>query len=335
MEHPLIQVDTPLQIRTCKRCGAVKVPGGWKVITGPLPAKDELIERQLELILHQSVKRNVSDVEILLEEENRLDRVLHIRVKASGRSHNTLPSHEESYPVEVRFSHGTCDTCGMMSGGYYNAILQIRADNRPLTEYEEDTINTIVTQRTVEAYGKDDKAFITSASKDRYGLDFRIGSEHLCRRLADEIEGTFLADKKVNYKLVGQKGGKDKHRITILLRLHRFVASDFIRVGTKPCQIQSMSKNGILCYDLTESSTFTINPKSSKWKGIKFIAASSESRQCMVISRQHGQPAQLMDSKTYETLEVEDRLLNPKNTNGSVVHVVLIDERFYPLPTEN
>ena len=223
----------------------------------------------------------------------------------------------------------------MMSGGYYNAILQIRADNRPLTEYEEDTINTIVTQRTVEAYGKDDKAFITSASKDRYGLDFRIGSEHLCRRLADEIEGTFLADKKVNYKLVGQKGGKDKHRITILLRLHRFVASDFIRVGTKPCQIQSMSKNGILCYDLTESSTFTINPKSSKWKGIKFIAASSESRQCMVISRQHGQPAQLMDSKTYETLEVEDRLLNPKNTNGSVVHVVLIDERFYPLPTEN
>ena len=328
-------MDTPLKIRTCKRCGAVKVPGGWKVITGPLPAKDELIERQLELLLHQSVKHHVSDVEISLEEENRLDRVLHIRVKASGRSHNTLPSHEESYPLEVRFSHGTCDTCGMMSGGYYNAILQIRADNRPLTEYEEEKINTIVTQRTVEAYGKDVKAFITSASKDRYGLDFRIGSEHLCRRLADEIERTFLADKKVNYKLVGQKGGKDKYRTTILLRLHRFVTGDFIRVATKPCQIQSMSKSGIICYDLTESSTFTINPKSSKWKAIEFLAPSSESRQCMVISRQHGQPTQLMDSKTYETLEVEDRLLSPESTHGSVVHVVLIDERFYPLPSKD
>jgi len=305
------------------------------VITGPLPAKDELIERQLELLLHQSVKRHISNVEILLEEENRLDRVLHIRVKALGRSHNTLPTHEESYPVEVRFSHGTCDTCGMMSGGYYNAILQIRADNRPLTEYEEEKINTIVTQRTVEAYGKDVKAFITSASKDRYGLDFRIGSEHLCRRLADEIERTFLADKKVNYKLVGQKGGKDKHRITILLRLHRFVNGDFIRVAAKPCRIQSMSKSGISCYDLTESSTFTINPKSSKWNAIEFLAPSSESRQCMVISRQHGQPAQLMDSKTYQTIEVEDNLLNPQSTNGSVVHVVLIDERFYPLPTED
>jgi nonsense-mediated mRNA decay protein 3 len=313
----------------------VKVPGGWKVITGPLPAKDELIERQLELLLHQSVKHHVSDVEISLEEENRLDRVLHIRVKASGRSHNTLPSHEESYPLEVRFSHGTCDTCGMMSGGYYNAILQIRADNRPLTEYEEEKINTIVTQRTVEAYGKDVKAFITSASKDRYGLDFRIGSEHLCRRLADEIERTFLADKKVNYKLVGQKGGKDKYRTTILLRLHRFVTGDFIRVVTKPCQIQSMSKSGIICYDLTESSTFTINPKSSKWKAIEFLAPSSESRKCMVISRQHGQPTQLMDSKTYETLEVEDHLLSPESTNGSVVHVVLIDERFYPLPSKD
>jgi nonsense-mediated mRNA decay protein 3 len=217
----------------------------------------------------------------------------------------------------------------MMSGGYYNAILQIRADNRTLTEYEEEKINTIVTQRTVEAYGKDVKAFITSASKDKYGLDFRIGSEHLCRRLADEIERTFLADKKVNYKLVGQKGGKDQYRTTILLRLHRFVTGDFIRVATKPCQILSMSKKGISCYDLTESSTFTINPKSSKWKGIEFLAPSSESRQCMVISRQRGQPAQLMDSKTYEMLEVEDHLLNPESKNGSVVHVVQIDKRFY------
>ncbi len=303
------------------------------MIIGPPSAKDELIERQLEILLHRSVKRNVSGVEISLEEENRLDRVLHVRVNASGRSHNTLPLHEESYPVEVRFSHGTCDTCGMMSGGYYNAILQIRADNRPLTEQEEEKINTIVTQRTVEAYGKDVKAFITSASKDRYGLDFRIGSERLCRRLADEIERTFLADKKVNYKLVGQKRGKDQYRTTILLRLHRFVTGDFIRVATKPCQIQSMSKSGISCYNLTESSTFTINPKSSKWKRIEFLAPSSESRQCMVISRQRGEPAQLMDSKTYETLEVEDQLLHPKSKNGSVIHVVQIDGRFYPLPT--
>ncbi len=184
----------------------------------------------------------------------------------------------------------------------------------------------------MEAYGKDVKAFITSASKDKYGLDFRIGSEHLCRRLADEIERTFLADKKVNYKLVGQKGGKDQYRTTILLRLHRFVTGDFIRVATKPCQILSMSKKGISCYDLTESSTFTINPKSSKWKGIEFLAPSSESRQCMVISRQRGQPAQLMDSKTYEMLEVEDHLLNPESKNGSVVHVVQIDKRFYRCP---
>ena len=311
------------------------MPGGWKVIVGGPSAKDELIERQLEILLHRSVKRHVSGVEISLEEENRLDRVLHIRVNASGRSHNALPSHEESYPVEVRFSHGTCDTCGMMSGGYYNAILQIRANNRSLTEYEEEKINTIVIQRTVEAYGKDVKAFITSASKDRYGLDFRIGSERLCRRIADEIERTFLADKKVNYKLVGQKGGKDQYRTTILLRLHKFVSGDFIRVATKPCQIQSMNKSGISCYDLTESSTFTINPKSSKWKGIEFLAPSSESRQCMVISRQRGQPAQLMDSKTYETLEVEDHLLNPESKNGSVIHVLLIDEVFYPLPTGN
>ena len=305
------------------------------MIAGPPSAKDELIERQLEMLLHRSVIRHVSAVEISLEEENRLDRVLHIRVNASGRSHNILPSHEESYPVEVRFSHGTCDTCGMMSGGYYNAILQIRANNRSLTEYEEEKINTIVIQRTVEAYGKDVKAFITSASKDRYGLDFRIGSERLCRRIADEIERTFLADKKVNYKLVGQKGGKDQYRTTILLRLHKFVSGDFIRVATKPCQIQSMNKSGISCYDLTESSTFTINPKSSKWKGIEFLAPSSESRQCMVISRQRGQPAQLMDSKTYETLEVEDHLLNPESKNGSVIHVLLIDEVFYPLPTGN
>jgi nonsense-mediated mRNA decay protein 3 len=334
-EHPLIEVSSPLSLLACKRCGSVKIPGGWKKMAVDVSESDDLWPPQLDILLDIEVKPSVPGIELTIEEEKRLDRVLHIILTALGSSHEALPPHQEQHRVEVRFSYGTCDTCAMKSGGYYEAILQVRADSRPLTDEEEDDIVRTVTEMTIADYGTDNKAFVSKISSDKFGLDFQIGSEHLCRMIAKDLESRYLAERKDNFKLIGQdKGGKDKFRITILIRLNRFLIGDFVRVLDRPCQVMSMSKGGLTCFDLIQRERFTMNTKSSKWRTLEYITPKSDSREFMVTTRVHGQPAQLMDSETYDIREIEESLLDESTQAGCTVLGLLLDDEFYLLPSE-
>ena len=332
-EHPLIEVESPLTLLSCKQCGSVKVPGGWKNLTFEAADSGDLWPHQVDILLDNEVKPLIEGIELEIEEEKRLDRVLQIVLRAIGKSHEDLPVHEEEYPIEIRFSYGTCDTCGMKSGGYYEATLQIRADGRQLTEEEEDDIVRIVTEMTIAQYGSDDKAFVSKVSSDKYGLDFQIGSEHLCRSIADVLESKYLAQRKQNYKLIGQdKGGKDKFRITILIRLHRFGVGDFVRVLGNPCQVMAMSKGGLTCFDLVQRQRFTMNPKSSKWRTLEYLTSKDDKREFMITTRVYGKPVQLMDSKTYEIREIDESLFDSEIETGSAVYGLMVDEEFYLLP---
>ncbi len=335
-ENPLIRIPPLVSILSCKKCGAVKVPGGWKTLRNPGSDVDETLDERIEIGLTQEITRLVKDIDYFVEEEKRLDRVLHITLVVTGRSDSSLPSHEERYPVEIRLNYGTCDTCGMMSGGYYDAVLQVRALDRFLTEKEADEVTAIVTDRTIKEYGKDDKAFVTSTSTTRFGVDFYIGSEHLCRLIAAELEEKYLAERKANYKLTGQqRGGKDKFRVTILIRLPRYSVGDFIKVSGQPCQVLAMGKGGVTCYDLIDRTQFTINPKSSKWRSIEFIMPQDEQRQYMVVSRSYSQPVQIMDQGTFEVVDIEDETLDPSIEAGQLFFALRLDDRIYPLPVKS
>ncbi|MCF2135760.1 MAG: hypothetical protein K9W43_00800 [Candidatus Thorarchaeota archaeon] len=304
--HPLMAVDTPLTLLICRRCGAVKVAGGWHSLV-PRPSNaDDMLDRQIDVLLSREVHLSNPHIEVGLTVLNRLDRVLITEIEATGRSHPDLPVHTERLPLEIRLHYATCDTCGMMSGGYYESILQIRADGRSMTDEEVDQIVEIVTQRTIAEYGKDVKAFVTGTSRTKYGIDFQIGSEHLSRKIADELESLFLAERKENYKLVTQdRGGKRKYRVTILLRLPRYHQGDFISVSDHPCWILSLGKGGVSCFDLVEQSRFTVGPRSAKWRTIQYLGSASDFREFSVIAKGYNQPYHLMDSVTFETIEVE------------------------------
>ena len=331
-EHPLVSAPALIQFLSCKRCGSVKVPGGWQAIVDANPGTEEMLEKQLELVLTREINRLVDTSEMYIEIDKKLDRVLHITLVVSGQSNPSLESHEERYPIEIRLEFGTCETCGMMSGGYYEAILQVRADGRFLTEKEEDEIRNLVTSRTLDEYGKDDKAFVIHVSETKYGLDFMIGSEHLCKQIADELQSLYLAERKENFKLIGQhRGGKDKFRITILIRLQRYTPGDFIRVDRQPCQVLDIGRSGVSCISLLDSGTFSVNPKSARWRTIEFLADRTDTREYMIISRTRSQPVQLMDSKTFEIYEVDDALLPSEMENGEKLQALMIDDTLYPV----
>ncbi|NWF96400.1 MAG: hypothetical protein HXY34_09705 [Candidatus Thorarchaeota archaeon] len=328
--HPLVHIDSPLSMQVCRRCGAVALPGGWKPILEHYVNATELLDLQIALFISHEASLLNADVDLYHEIERQLDRVVDLSVVAHGKSHNELEAHEERIPVQIRISPATCDTCGLMSGGYHNAVLQIRAQGRHLSEDEVERISDIVTQMTHDAYGRDVKAFVTSVERHKYGLDFKIGSEHLARRISDEIESTFLAERKENYKLISQEpGSKGKYRVTIVLRLPRFVAGDFLMVGGHPCQAKAIAHGNLSCYDLVDGTTFAVNPRSSKWSSVEFICSEERKRRYTAVADCQGQSVLFMDLTSFATVEVDSKRLNVPVRVGDTVSALLLDDTLY------
>ncbi len=327
----MIEFSTPLSIETCKKCGSVRIPGGWKTITPS--TSDDIKEEQVGILLDREIKPLVEGVSLTLEEEKRLDRVIYLRVHAVGRSDSCLNEHEEEYPLEIRFTHGSCDMCNRISGGYYEATIQIRADGRPVTEEEEAAITALAKERTISAYGRDDKAFILDIIEDKHGFDIVFGSEHLCRRIVEELELLYFAERKDNYKLVSQeKGGKGKYRTTFLLRLPQYRVGDFIEVSGNPCQVLKIGKGGLSCYDMQKNHSFTISQKSVKKRHISFIALESEKRAFIVVTSVYGQPIQVMDSMTFEMHDLEYNENTKGLEHGETVYLLRHNDKWYLVP---
>jgi nonsense-mediated mRNA decay protein 3 len=335
LEHPLLKVTSPVSFLACKKCGAIKVPGGWKTLDYHGHEELRVLEQQIDMVLDREVKKLVPDVTFSIVEDNRLDRVVMVTLVATGRSAPSLEVHEETYPVEIRVSYGTCGSCGMMSGGYFESILQVRCDGRSLTPEEEEEIEQIVRERTIAEYGQDTKAFVLDVQTTKFGLDFWFGSDHLCRKVADEIEAKFLAERKENYKLHSQnRTGKEVYRTTILLRLPKFSIGDFLLVAGHPCQVLTFGKSGLGCFDLLDRNRFTITTKSAKWRTIEYIASADTRRQFMVVANVYGQPLQLMDMKTYDTVEYDFGDLQSSLESGMHVDGIVYEDGLYLLPFE-
>jgi len=334
-QHPLIEVSTPLPLIACKKCDSVKVPGGWQKISIGKMNAEELAEKQMDIILNQEIKLFYEGVSLTIEEVNKLDRVTHLMVTVTGKSHENIPPHDEEYPVEIRFRYSTCDTCGMMSGGYYEAILQMRADGREISDEEKKELTKRVTDTTVARYKTDDKAFVNLIDDTKHGIDYYIGSMPLAKDIADDFESRYIAERKENYKLIGEdKAGKKKYRVTILLRLPRFSIGDFILVSEQPCQVLAMSRGNLTCYNLIRRERFTINPRNAKWRTIDFLALFTERREFMIVTHVYGQPVQIMDSENFDVTEVEESVFDSGITSGVKIHGLQVEEQLYILPDQ-
>jgi nonsense-mediated mRNA decay protein 3 len=224
----------------------------------------------------------------------------------------------------------------MMSGGYYEAILQIRADGREISEDEKKELTKRVTDTTVARYKTDDRAFINLIDDTKHGIDYYIGSTHLAKDIADEFEGTYIAERKDNYKLVGEdKTGKKKYRVTILLRLPRFSTGDFVLVDDHPCQILAMGRGNLTCYNLIRRERFTISPRNTKWRTIEFLAPLTDRREFMVVTYVFGQPVQIMDQVNFDVTEVEESAFDSEITSGAKIHGLFVEDRLYILPDQS
>ena len=218
---------------------------------------------------------------------------------------------------EVRVKKIACERCSRQAGGYYEAIIQIRADNRNLKDDELETISEIIAE-SVEKEHSNPRAFISRIEEKREGVDVYFGDKRLAQKIARNLARSFGAEIKESSKIAGREDGRDFYRFTYLVRLPGYFAGDLVEdSGVKAIVASVKKKKG---YDVMSGKTINLrNPK--------VIARREELMESYVVNIDES-TIDILDPYSYEQVtilkpelrfEVGDRVFVAKSGDEYVV----------------
>ncbi len=290
----LIELPHVLHVRICSTCGAHFHRGRWENI-GNI---EDVVLKAVENILF--IHNEAGDVEIYLEPKEITPYTYKVRAEVDAMIKEE-PVHAEA-ETEVRIQRTACDMCSRESGGYFEAIIQIRAAGRFPTEEEKRRCMAIA-RETMESMRKkgDRLAFISDVLEQKEGIDFYMGSmnasRQVCRLITSELGGSFSESPT----LVGMKDGKNLYRITFSLRLPEFKSGDVVRFRGKIIQIKSSGKkvNGI---SLEDGSRFISTPE--ELKGAEKVGNMRDTVLTVLVSIEDN-AILVLDPETYETVAIK------------------------------
>ncbi len=109
---------------------------------------------------------------------------------------------ERGIPLDIKKT--ICQQCSRISGGYYEAIIQLRGDPVRVLGYADMLLKKL-----------QKRTFITKEEEKDGGLDLFVGNSKVVVELMGELGVKTLITKK----LVGRDQGRRLYRTTFLIRL--------------------------------------------------------------------------------------------------------------------
>jgi nonsense-mediated mRNA decay protein 3 len=213
-KYPIIQLEDVIRLKICPKCGFYQVQGKWRNI-----GFDEALNSELERSFHVHEDLVVDEIEIAPLSESTYSLTLYGTFRG-------VPA-EISKLFEVRIAKESCYKCSRISGGYYESILQLRADGRDLEDSEIQETKRIV-ETVLEKEIENPKAFVSKVVEKRDSLDIYFGDRNLGRKIsrmvAKELGGTISESKKI----AGRKDGVDFYRFTYSVRLPCYRVGDVV-----------------------------------------------------------------------------------------------------------
>ncbi|MDZ7687663.1 MAG: NMD3-related protein [Halobacteriales archaeon] len=315
-----LAVPDEIEVRVCAKCGSYVRDGGWTSHDEPLPDEELAVAAvKDELRMHVEAR----EPRLSLGVESRDTNTLEVSVEAVAyvRGYRV----EDERAVRVRLKHETCPTCAKRSGGYYESVVQIRAEGREPTEDE--------TERALEhAYGiagrdyGDRDTFVTKTQEVRGGLDIYMSTNdagmQVARRMTDEYGGSY--DDSAT--LVGEKEGEELYRVTYAVSLPEFVPGDVVVAEDTPLLVTH--NDGVLKgIDLRTGDKRSFSDVSPER-----IGRADDAEPTTVVSvSDDGKEIQVLDPETYETVTVP-RPSFVVVSQGEEVKVLSSSEGVYPVP---
>ena len=226
LEPNRIAEDVRASVHVCPRCGSF-FKGNERT--------------ELEAVVEDAVRRAISkshgpecpvklvDVRIELDESARSAHVS-LRVKAEIKGLEIAESAE--FPILVR--RAICVQCSRIAGGYYAAIVQIRADWRIPTEDELQA----AAELAYAAMSREE--FVSKQQLLKDGLDLYVSSAECGRGMAKTIVKHLGGNYSESRKLYGRKGGRELYRVTFLVRLPGYREGDVLELAGKRIAVKKV-----------------------------------------------------------------------------------------------
>ncbi len=253
-----------IELVKCPRCEFFKVRGKWRDVS----FEDALLDAV------QSSIRVIPEFEVEGVFVSPLTRgeVGRFVVRLEGSLDGKFVCAERV--VEVRVRSEVCKRCSREAGGYYESIVQIRADEREVSEEELEVVRSIV-ERVLEREKDNQKAFISKIVERREGVDFYFGDRNIGRKvsrlIAEELGGKIVESKKIHTR----RDGQDVYRFTYAVRLPAYRKGDLVEENGKICVVTSQRLGKAISLESGE----TVNLRNPK-----LIAKRCDMKESVVIS---------------------------------------------------
>ena len=316
----LIHVPEQMEVTICTQCGSTQKKGKWT--DSDLSMEDQVVETIAEQI---EVDGSVKDVDISIGILNIRGSTFQCLVEVKGEVLGEIVSQDS--PVEIRVNKNVCSECSKYASGYYEAVIQIRADERLPSSEEIKFADEIIKTRIKQLSDKNRLAYISQRIEIKEGVDYYVGSYKAARKLTDALKNELGGILKESPRLMGRdkSRGKDLYRIWISLRLPQFQKGDFVGYKDMKAQVHDFDGSKVYLQDI-ESSSRTSVP----WKecGNFRIIARKEDIKTALVSAKTPHSLQILHPETYQPIDIE---IGPELSSveiGEELEVVEIDNNF-------
>lgn len=308
-----------IDVIMCPRCSSYKYKNTWFVEE----SFDDILKRHIKEVFTVNPELKHVEIQIQCKEQERIQSCI---VVISGFLENQRITEQHSLTVRIR--HTTCEVCSREAGGYYEAILQIRTEQRTFTDAELKTLRCAV-EAMVEEFQTSGKRgfFIADIAQKREGLDFFLSEKGTALSIAKKIQVQFGGDFKQSASSAGMKDSRQVYRMTYLVRIPAYRKGDFFSVDTSFFIIISVHSNKVRALELSTWIEKTIEGKDIQ--PTRIYGGNELVREMIVVSQSKTE-IQLMNPKTYFTVEIrKPKTLSVKNP---IVKTVTLDGYLFLLP---
>jgi nonsense-mediated mRNA decay protein 3 len=185
-EFNLIDVPKEITFTVCSKCGRIRHRNKWQDIG-------------VEDLLKDKVKIKGNKVSLRIKVNDNM------HVVARGYLKGSKKVKEEEHIVYLKPIKKVCQDCSRRTGGYVEAIVQLRGKSAKAMDFIEDQMI------------RENQTFRVENVKN--GLDIYLADKNFADRMTNRLKKKFNAKIKKNYKLVTRKKGKNIYRSVILVRI--------------------------------------------------------------------------------------------------------------------
>ena len=321
-DFQMIEIPERITVQICSHCNSKLEEGKWSEEFIP---EEEIIYRALERNIQ--IKDEVSNEVINLEIDQMKGTIASCFVEVVGEVHGVQI--EETHDSEVKIQKTVCPTCSKLQAGYYESVIQFRADKREIKVEEYAKADEIV-ERTLNKQSKSDKlAYCPQIAKLKEGYDYYIGSLKSGRKVAEALKEEFGGIIKESPRLISEdkSTGKGLYRIWISVRIPEFEINDFVKYENKILQVKDIGKNRITALEIKDNYKKHSIPLKSL-EDIELIKKSEEIETTTIISKSP-KMIQILDPSDYSAVDLE---MNDEFANyeiGEEVKLIKIDNYIY------